>query len=273
MPGIGIFKIDQNKTPVDTSSNKEVEVKNILFTHQKNAKIEDSLIDYIKEHTGKLRPLAEADIYSYIEDITSYLNLGKSYHLEGIGTLLYNQEGHLNFTLGVPITEKVESKPINIVEEKSKQYSELSSFQIPVKPILLGLAILVGLAATWWLVGLVMERKKSAASEVTVVEPPPAPVVDTAAIRRDSIALAIAKEKEGKYKFVFEETNRKTRALRRFAQVNELSPRIQMETADSVSFKIYVVLPATGTDTTRIKDSLNAWYYGTLPNKIRVENP
>lgn len=274
LPGLGNFIVDKNtKSLEETHHSKVSESLNIQFTHKKSVKLSDELIDYIKEKTGKLRPLAEADIYSYLDDVISYLNLGKSYHLEGIGTLHFLNDGTIDFTLGSPITEKIESKPSPIIEEKAKEYSQTKPIQIPVKPILLGIAIIVGLGVTWWLVGLVLDAKKNDTPTPVIASQPVEPVIDTAAIRRDSIALAIAKEKEGKYKFVLEETNRKTRALRRFAQVNEISPRIQMETADSVTFKIHVVLPATGKDTLRLRDSLNAWYYGTLPNKVRIEKP
>ncbi|WP_126974263.1 hypothetical protein [Gynurincola endophyticus] len=274
LPGLGVFKVENDsKSTTDHHSSKEAESRNITFQGKKITQLSPELIEYIRLKTGKLRPLAEADVVSYLEDAKAFLNLGKPFHLEGIGTLLYLNDGKLQFTMGAPILEKIESKSINTIEEKAKDYSKAQPVQIPVKAILFGFIGIITLAAVWWLVGLFMKAKNTP-SEVTqtpVVEQ--VQIVDTAALRRDSIALALAKENEGKYKFVMEVTDRKTRALRRFAQVNELNPRIKMETGDSVTYKIFVVLPATERDTTRIKDSLNAWYYGTLPNKIKVEKP
>ncbi|WP_315822527.1 hypothetical protein [Paraflavitalea speifideaquila] len=46
---------------------------------------------------------------------------------------------------------------------------------------------------------------------------------------------------------------------------------IKLETTDSITFNISVILAATPADTIRLKDSLNAWYYGTKPVKVRIE--
>jgi len=63
------------------------------------------------------------------------------------------------------------------------------------------------------------------------------------------------------------ETANKKRAFRRYAQLKEFENKIQMETADSITFKLYFELMALPTDTTRIRDSLSRYYQ----NKVRVE--
>ena len=69
----------------------------------KNANIftpDDALITYIKEHTGKMKSLAAADLDFYLTTGRQLLNIGKPFYLEGIGTLLKNKEGRLDFTPG-----------------------------------------------------------------------------------------------------------------------------------------------------------------------------
>ena len=83
--------------------------------------------------------------------------------------------------------------------------------------------------------------------------------------------LAASSIAPGSYKFVLESPKTKRRALSRHLQVSDISPRIKLESnPDSTQFNIYVVLPAMPTDTTRIKDSLNAWYYGSRPLRVTI---
>ncbi len=273
LPGIGVFRVN-NPTETDAGHAQKEEVQpDISFEPKKIKQISTALLEFIRAETGKILPLAEADVVTFIEDGRSMLNLGKPFHLDGIGTLTQMLDGSLQFSVGTPITEKLEQPEEKGRTAKPAAGNEAPPFEIPVKPILYGILGILSLVLIWWLVDLGIKNAKSSGTKEALTEQAAQPLVDTAALRRDSIARAIAKEKEGKYKFIMEETNRKTRALRRFAQVNELSPRIEMETSDSLNYTIFVVLPATDQDTTRIKDSLNAWYYGTLPNKIRVTAP
>jgi len=54
--------------------------------------------------------------------------------------------------------------------------------------------------------------------------------------------------------------------------VQAFDSKIQMETTDSVNFKIFIVIPCAPSDTTRYKDSLNAWYYGNNELKVKIEH-
>ena len=63
----------------------------------------------------------------------------------------------------------------------------------------------------------------------------------------------------GNYKFVVE-TADKTRGLTRFSKLKGFGLDIKMETRDSVSFKLYFILPASAADTSRLLDSLRRLY-------------
>src|SRR5262249_31922568 len=94
---------------------------------------------------------------------------------------------------------------------------------------------------------------------------------DTATkVKADSVPPAASVAPPGNYKFVMETTGKKTRALRRMAQLADLKTSYRLETSDSLTFNITVTLPATPADTPRLKDSLNAWYYGSKPVKVRI---
>jgi hypothetical protein len=70
------------------------------------------------------------------------------------------------------------------------------------------------------------------------------------------------------YKFVLQTTKYRATAEKMYAK---LKPRVQMEAVDSNLFKIVISLPGTPADTTRIKDSLRFWYWGTRNNAIIIE--
>lgn len=295
LPGIGIFSLDQSVAIPDISDkNFRDFIQHIQFKQSNVDKAEESLIDYIRTHTGKIKPLAESDLESFVADGKLLLNIGKPFHIEGIGTLTKNRNGVYEFSPGVPTSERFESlQPArdkeapkeNAPAKKSvfdEDYYPHESRGVGSRRLIILAGVVLGLAVVVWggysLYNSKVDDTQNNASDNNIL------AVDSAAMKQEQDSLALAKAAAdsmqaansvaaGSYKFIFETTASKKRALRRHRQVNELSPRIQMDSnADSSLFHIYVVLPATAEDTSRIKDSLNAWYYGTRPVKIRIEH-
>jgi len=101
LPGIGSFTLDAAAViPQESDRMGQQPASGISF---KNANIftpDDALITYIKEHTGKMKSLAAADLDFYLTTGRQLLNIGKPFFIEGVGTLLKNKEGHLDFTPG-----------------------------------------------------------------------------------------------------------------------------------------------------------------------------
>jgi hypothetical protein len=71
----------------------------------------------------------------------------------------------------------------------------------------------------------------------------------------------------GNYKFVLENAFAK-RAFDRFTRLKTFQWNVQMETKDSLQYKIFMILPAVASDTTRIKDSLT----NLNGRKVYIEN-
>jgi hypothetical protein len=91
----------------------------------KNASIplpDDALILFIKEHTGKMKSLAASDLDFYLTTGRQLLNIGKPFYIDGVGTLLKNKEGKLDFTPGDYLVAKLEDKTTS--ERKGNSYDE-----------------------------------------------------------------------------------------------------------------------------------------------------
>ncbi len=106
------------------------------------------------------------------------------------------------------------------------------------------------------------------------------PVADTttsAIIKTVKAADTISKPKQRVdpgYKFVFETTVNKKRAIKRFNFLKTINSDIHLEpAADSSSFDITVNMIIPASDTTRVKDSLNNWYYGKKDMLVKIASP
>lgn len=260
LPGIGTFSTESGT---------------VQYNQTADSSLSSELVEYVRKHTGKMYPLAQADIESYIMLNKQFLNIGKALYLEGIGTLVKTRDGDFQFTPGEMMTERMDDlvsearKPSVFTDEQrySGQQGGSQKWTIALIAILsIGLIV-------WGSWHLFLKNSNEGGGEEQVAANPvdtialPAPAPDTNTIRRvnslaakpvDSVHLATPQNSQ--WRFVIEETNRKARALRRYNQIKELGTPIKMETSDSVTFRLYFILPAMPADTARIKDSLRIFY-------------
>ena len=123
LTGIGSFTLDAGAViPQESDRLGHQAATGISF---KNASIpvpDDALILFIKEHTGKMKSLAASDLDFYLTTGRQLLNIGKPFYIEGVGTLLKNKEGKLDFTPGDYLVARLEDK--NTAERKGNSYDE-----------------------------------------------------------------------------------------------------------------------------------------------------
>ena len=101
LQGIGTFKLD-NFIPHQTDPDKEpvIPAGSIIFEYNPRATEDVALIDSIVINTKKIKPLATADLDSYLMLGRQFLNIGKPFIIEGLGTLDRTREGELEFIPG-----------------------------------------------------------------------------------------------------------------------------------------------------------------------------
>ena len=275
LPGIGVFTIEGNAAVPDvTDKNFHEFLQYIRFTHKPVAKPDEDFIEFIRSETGKIRPLAESDLESFIGDGKILLNIGKPFHLEGIGSLQKNKSGSYDFFAGEPQIEKLE----NFVMEKEPVRARAHTFEHEYNPqskssnagrvAWVALAIIIGLGAIIW-GGYSLYNRNTNGQGISVTEAPAPlePATDTitraqaqpdsVSKRPDTVAQASVTPT---YKFIIRETRNIQYAQSRYADLKPGNPSLFMDTKDSITYRLYLTLPATPADTARIKDSLQKWY-------------
>jgi hypothetical protein len=260
LPGIGIFHLTGPLPPDDETSL--LLSSRVQFENKKVKEADDNLISFIKQETGKIKPLAIADLESFISSGMEMLNMGKPFQLEGIGNIQKNKNGQLEFVASEPVANRHElgqaehDKRISVFEDS--KYEPKSN---PLQKILAVGLLLAGVAVVV-LGGYYLYNKSNNVKEVTEEEslnkaPVQAPVTDTVVSKPDSSQIV---KLPSTYKFILETTNSKNRAYKRYNQLKSLAIDVKIESPDSIYYKLYFVIPATAADTIRIKDSLQNYY-------------
>ena len=131
LPNIGIFKIAMGTIlPNENDKDNTLPPGSIEFEYNAHAATDEGLINFIVGETRKIRSLATSDLESYILLTHQFLNLGKPTVIDGLGTLIKNQQGTYDFTQGLIVNPKLESKKVEVKEK----IQEVISFSSPAKP-------------------------------------------------------------------------------------------------------------------------------------------
>lgn len=287
--GIGIFE----STPAayseaSYSKNYKAPTEDISFTNNPSTGDDPELIKFISEQTGKMKALAVSDLESYIELIQQFLNIGKPFLIEGIGTLVKIKPGLCEFTSGNQTNEKITNTTVKELTSSSSTDDSSSGFgQIyprqpkagfTLKKSFIALLLLGGIAFAIWGGYTLYNRNLNVTANDDNSKKNSVPLEDTATAAvvqkptQDNIKKASQTNTPG-YKFVFETTSSKKRAIKRFNVLKQINSDIHLETIDSSLFNITVNLNIPASDTSRVKDSLNAWYYGKKDMLVKIASP
>jgi hypothetical protein len=166
IPGIGIFEMSQ--TSFQKSDNESSGNENpIQFTPDKNAQVEDNLLNFLKERTGKMKALAQSDLDSFIYNGTQLLNIGKPFEIPVIGVIFKSSDGKFSFHQGTAEPEQfltdqtkrlVESheSDTSYKREKRKTISNPAAHQ---KKQILYIGLAVAVAIIIWIIYLLIPNQ------------------------------------------------------------------------------------------------------------------
>jgi hypothetical protein len=190
LPGIGSFTLDAEAViPQETDKIGQMPATGIQFKNVTIAMADDALVNFIKQHTGKMKSLAASDLDFFLTTGRQLLNIGKPFYLEGIGTLGKNKDGRLDFTPGEYMVARIDEPghqgtrtERNVTDEGPRERESRSSSD---RQGLLLIAIVVGLLIIGG-GGYYLYKRNSlpepAAEKQAVVIP------DTAAVKPDTAA-------------------------------------------------------------------------------------
>ncbi|MES1219338.1 MAG: hypothetical protein ABUT20_27795, partial [Bacteroidota bacterium] len=133
LQGIGMFQSDPSSyiETANAKSAKDLPSESISFKNDPSAKLDEDLVKFISTQTGKMRALAISDLESYIELMQQFLNIGKPFQLEGIGTLSKIKSHEYGFTQGDMLNERISEASENesayeaSSEDKSVHFRDL----------------------------------------------------------------------------------------------------------------------------------------------------
>jgi hypothetical protein len=286
LPGLGIFTLDKSVVLPAEDDRALLSLPNaVQFQNANIAAADKELISFICENTGKIRPLAISDLDSYLNLGTEMLNIGKPFHLEGIGIISKNKSGKFDFAPGEYSIIR-ESGSTHDHEKKKIYAKDKQPLSVPDslqnRNGLKLLIVVVALVVVGW--GGWMMYKKNAPSPAetatdtgaTVRQPVPAATDSlkndsahkdsTKVLQPDSIHPAVPVREGTDYKFIILETNDKPRAMRRYNQLISFQLKAHYYHTDS-TYKVYFEFPALNKDTTHIKDSLRREY----AHEVKIE--
>lgn len=300
IPGIGHFSIDKNLL-IPEPDDKEFGLfqQQIQFQNKPVKEADEALIEFIRSKTGKIKPLAIADLQSFLDDCKLFINLGKPIFIEGIGTLSKINTGQLNFTPGASSSQKIDftisdkhAAKTRLDKKITAWLPTLSGFKMPEKRELIlfsGIALaLVLLVLGGVLIFKYAGNPSTPAAEERMVEttpavPPPGVETAPATVEDSSTASELAPSTAPKdytvtpaaglryFKFILQKTTNRDIAESNYRAIKKDRPDLQMETKDSVTYKIFVIQKCAPADTARQKEILNFWYWGKKEMKVYIE--
>lgn len=292
LPGIGTFELDSSVL-IDTENekgNKRETVDGIHFTSNTGLKETPDLISFISTETGKIKALAAADLDSHLSLGIQFLNIGKPFLLEGIGSLIKNQDGSFGFTAGALTPEVMKEHPAKQFISTELQHESLPDYKDILRPKKIraewkkpvAILLLLGSVAFAIWGGYTIYKTNTSTDTIATTNEEPVVNIETApadtnvtakldtTTQTDSVVTntiaeptpptaTIATTAAGTYKFIVETAGR-SRAFVRYERLKNLPTPIEMETSDSVTFKLFYRIAAAPSDTAHIMDSLRISY-------------
>ena len=279
LEGFGVFTIDEATTNADVS-DKHTPSNPVLYEYKPSVSTELPFVDYVVKETGKIRPLAIADLETYISLSKQMLNISKPVVIEGVGTLTKLSAGHYEFVAGMYEPPKINTE--NERDKKLRQAKEVnreneirynreakerrSTGNIATKKILgaITLFALVALSA-WAVYTFILKKQKQSTAEITTEVKPTSTDTATKPITTPQVST-IATTNTGadslgriQYKVIVRVGDSLT-AYKRYKQLLDYKEKVTVERNAQGLYKVAILTTSLPQDSIRVKDSLQKIY-------------
>ena len=278
LQGMGTFTLSADFVmPKENDKDAEIPENAISFQYNPKAVADDTLINFIVQQTRKMKSLAAADLDSYLVLGKQFLNIGKPFKIDGMGMLVKTQQGELEFTKGHSFHAKLDTTPAALKEQRANPEISFASETKKTEGgnkkglLIAGIIILLGLVGTtaWYF----LSKKNGTANETAVVVPIITDTLKLNVPKKDTIAVkppVAAPATDGyTFKVVFLKTADSAAAVYRMNVLTARHHKVIMYKKDSLLYSLAEPFTLPLSDTARIKDSLNKFYY---LGKASIEN-
>jgi hypothetical protein len=295
LEGFGVFHLDPSVNVQDAKEPQQV-YQGITFENNNKVKTPPEIIDFLVQHSGKMKPLAISDLEAFLTTGRELLNLGKPLILNGIGTLTGIRQQNLEFTPGPFIPVRLEREGQFRERVATSEEELFHAEDVPGVPrtsassrrvMLIVAGALVVLLAGWGVYHIAFQHKASTGTDTTgqiqpVETDAPAAHKDTTTGATDTAAKTPATNPGAPaaspatpanattgpvtFKVLIQTYPDAARAHRRVDSLIKWGHRVVLETRDSTHFAILMPFTLPLSDTTRVRDSL-ADFFG---RRVRV---
>lgn len=268
LEGIGSFSLDdQFVLPPDAEKSAFFPLEGIHFIHDTKLETSPGLIDYIIQHTGKIRSLVQADFSSYVSEVRQFVNIGKPWAIEGIGTLQKNKDGRFELIPGEVVAERV-NMHYAVEEEEDEEPVKRRKWMVGFILSIAIIAVVAGIGFGIYVLFIKTQPTSVADTDMPMILEDTTPVIQDSVIRRDT--TAINSNDTANYRAIFEVTSLRSRAVVRTGQLREYGVNSVYDSfsRDNIKwYRLFIYKNILPQDTARVKDSLSL-YFG---RKVRLE--
>lgn len=265
LQGFGTVTLNSNVPDLDLiSKNRQIPIEGVSFVSSSKAQTDDEFVKFFSQQKGKIKPLAESDIESHLQLARQLMNIGKPYEVEGLGIFAMNKDGgvvlhagHYSMPSSEPAVQPARLRERTEQQERQDAEEASSAMSSGTKKMLIGSGIVLLILVIGW-----FAWSKMAPQTTEPVQPATNTGVasDTLGTVKDSLPTVTAIPSADTipvwraYFRTFTGKERIDAMQRLYARYDSA---VQVETADSSAFRMYVVVKKPTADTAMLVDSLS----------------
>ena len=285
LQGIGIFNLRPDVSfPVESDKDFTIPADAFSFEYNLKAGIDDSLVEFIVQQTGKIKPLAFSDLESYAILAKQFLNLGKPLLIDGVGTVQKSQRGEYEFTPGQFVNPKIDDifKPIKERTKDEVSFESESTASNSNRNLSIGLIVaVIGLAGFALYYFLVLKnvpnnapveevaiiiadtiKKDTTKLLVATIDTAPKKVIDSQPKIDTPVVKQLSLIDTSNFAIVLKDYPTRAEAQRAYKRLTNWGHKLAIVTVDSTKYKLIMPFASALSDTIRAKDSLRRFFGG-----------
>lgn len=269
LPSIGTFELDAS---VNVYESKEGVLPEdaIRFTQNTQAVVDEALLNFLVQQSGKMKPLAMSDLDSFLNNGWQLLNIGKPFTIKGVGALT-RKGNDLSFIQGAPTLEKTEASGAYNLKDRTRQKEEIKelSFESEVKKgngkkVIITLASIIALALIGWAVYLAIPKNENSASDETEIQQTDTTLTgtqqDTTAQQlKDTVLQQLTSAADTSFQLILASFKDTAEANKELAKQMSRRKNVTVQQKDSL-YQIILTVNRPKADTAIVKDSLMNYY-------------